>query len=328
MYFITLILGLTGNTLVLVIVVKRKRKRTENDVFIANLAVSDLALLLFFLPIKLYSYLTCEPRVPFAAFCTFVYPMSVLTFSTSIFTMTAMSVHRCRRIVSPFLAPIRRVYICAWLVVIWVFSVVLIIPLSVLTKLNPENGLCKEHFPSMKTKKVYTAVLFAVQCVIPLFIILGAYLLIFRDLNKSNVHRASVNKKGRITTNCSRSENKQVISTIAAIVFLFVLCTFPTQVAWMAADFGDKDAVAAAMIIFRFSDILAVFHSCLNPIVYGTLTRYFRRGFYRYLCCFYKRCNKRPFSQTSSFSRQQPRQNYFFTRATSKKKDQLIKINL
>ena len=307
MYFITLIVGLVGNILALLIVVKRKRKRTENDIFIANLAISDLALLLFFLPAKLYAYLTCSQKVHFAAFCTLIFPMSVLTFSTSIFTMTAMSVHRCRHIVKPFLGPTRKIYTYVSIAVIWIFSITMILPLMIFTKFDPKLEMCKEQFPSLEVKKVYTAVLFVLQCAIPLFIISAAYFLIWRDLSKSTVHRASINSRGRVTTDCSRTENRQVVRTIAAIVVLFVLCTFPTQVAWMAMDFGDIDAQQAAFVIFTFSDILALFHSCVNPIVYGSLTRHFRRGYYRYLCYCHVICtnntNTNPFSETGSFSR-------------------------
>lgn len=331
MYFITLVLGIVGNTLVLVIVVKRKRKRSVNDIFIANLAISDLALLLFFLPTKLYLYLICDPRVPFEAFCKLIYPIAVSTFSTSIFTMTAMSLHRCRRIVAPLLAPDRRMYTYVWIGLIWILSITLVLPLIALTKLDPKSGMCIEEFPSIKTKKMYTAALFVFQYMIPLFIISGAYLLIFRDLNKSNVRRASINRKGRVTTNCSRSENRQVVRTIAAIVFLFVFCTFPNQIAWMASDFGNEQAKRAAIVILTFSDILAAFHSCLNPIVYGSFTRYFRRGFFRYLCCLSShKSSKRSLSQTGSFTRG-PSRSYFLSRTTtppSHNKERLIQSNM
>lgn len=290
MYFITLVVGFPGNILVLIIVAGRRTKRTENDIFIANLALSDLFLLLFFLPIKLYAFLTCDFRVQFAAYCTLIYPMTTLTFSTSIFTMTAMAVHRCRRIINPFKAPRRKLYTYIWIMFIWVLSITLILPLMILIKLDTKLQLCTGPFPSKEMEKVYTGTLFVLQCIIPLSIISGAYFLIWRDLNKSRTYRASVNKRGQIVANSNSRENKQVIKTIATIVVLFVICTFPTQIAWMAMDFGDMKAKEIATAIFKFSDILGIFNSCLNPIVYGSLTRHVRHGYYKYLCFLCLKC--------------------------------------
>ena len=322
-YFITLVIGLVGNILVLVVVVGRRTRRTENDIFIANLALSDLALLLFFLPVKLYAFLTCNFQVHFAAFCNLILPMSSLTFSTSIFTMTAMSVHRCRHIVNPFMAPARRIYTYIWIALIWALSITLILPLMVLTKLDPKLRLCQTHFKNME--KVYTVTLFVLQCVIPLCIISGAYFLIWRDLSKSRTHRASVNKRGQVVTNSSSRENKQVVKTIATIVILFVICTFPTQLAWMAKDFGDTKAKEIALIIFKFSDILGIFNSCLNPIVYGSLTKHFRYGYYRYLCYVCLVCTTKVRSRNDYPDKMQSDCDNRFRKSRDTKKDMRLK---
>lgn len=302
MYVITLALGVVGNVLVLVIVAGRRTKRTDNDLFIANLALSDLSLLLFFLPWRLLAVLTCDLRVPFAAYCTLIYPMTTLTFSTSIFTMTAMSVHRCRHIVNPFMAPSRKLYTYIWIMLIWIFSISLILPLMILIKLDPKVQLCTNPFTNKKMEKTYTGTMFVLQCMIPLCIIACAYFLIWRDLVKSKTYRASVNKQGRIVANAASQENKQIAKTIATVVVLFIICTFPTQIAWFVYDFGGIKAKKIAKIIFEFSDVLGVFNSCLNPIVYGSLTKQFRRGYYRYLCFVCQRCTRRFRSNDNEFT--------------------------
>lgn len=51
-------------------------------------------------------------------------------------------------------------------------------------------------------------------------------------------------------------------------------------------DFGGETQKRSAIQVFeKFDVLLSIFHSCLNPLVYGTLTRRFRRGYIRYLVC-------------------------------------------
>ena len=46
--------------------------------------------------------------------------------------------------------------------------------------------------------------------------------------------------------------------------------------------FGNEDQVFLARTIRRYTSILTVIHSCMNPIVYGTLTKNFRSWLARY----------------------------------------------
>ena len=100
-YIITMILGSVGNTLVLIVVVGKRARRTVNDIFIMNLAVSDL-LFICFLPLFIYENLAERMVEKSIGLCKFITPTITATFLLSIFTLTSMSVHRCQVIVNPF----------------------------------------------------------------------------------------------------------------------------------------------------------------------------------------------------------------------------------
>lgn len=214
--------------------------------------------------------------------------------------MTAMAIHRCRHVVNPFLLPEknRHIYLC--IALIWLMSTAVVLPLFIVTKMNPVSGLCDQDGLN---SPAYTAVLFAFQLVIPLFIISVAYFRIWRDLSKSTAFRASINRNGQVTTNSSSRENKQVVRTIATIVIMFVICMLPNHIFWLIWDFGGQEARHAAFVTFKFAGILVMFNSCVNPIVYGSLTRHFRRGYYRYLCFFCNKFTGKPVFGDSSHSR-------------------------
>lgn len=60
------------------------------------------------------------------------------------------------------------------------------------------------------------------------------------------------------------------------IVVLFVLCMLPLRLTTIVMLFGDEDQVLIARAVRRYASILTIFHSCVNPIAYGTLTKNFR----------------------------------------------------
>lgn len=287
-YVLTFLLGSVGNVLVL-LVVRSKKNRTVNDLFIVNLAISDL-LMIGFLPVH-----TAKMLVKFrhtTAFCKSISPLATMTFFVSVFTLTSMAIHRCYVITNPFKPEMQKWKIIVWLVGLWIASFLAVLPL-VLVAQGGSSGTynCSENWPSLRARKTYTACLFVLQYSLPLAIITAAYIRIAVDLLKSGTERygpgRSINNNRRDRNaflQLARKEDVQVLKTVAVIVLVFAICLLPVQLSWMMLDFGgEKERRIALKVFFKFDVLLSILHSCLNPLVYGTLTRRFRRGYIRYL---------------------------------------------
>ena len=284
-YCCLFIIGTLGNLLVIV-VVKGKRKRTINDYFILNLAVSDLTFLWFSLPFYTYELFKTFEKNLF--YCKIIWPMMSVTLSVSVFTLTSMAVERCRGIINPLQPRIKLQATLVWILLIWIGALVTIIPLMVVTR--SENVKCVEEWPKFSYRQAYTAVLFALQYAIPLIVIAVAYLRItFRLIRSRLPMRTSVNSRGQVVRQKTRSENVQIIRTLAVIVILFMACMLPNQIAWMLFDFGGDSQKELSHNFWVSAEALIFLHACVNPIVYGTLTGQFRQGYVRYLrfvfCC-------------------------------------------
>ena len=287
-YVLTFLLGSVGNVLVL-LVVRGKKNRTVNDLFIVNLAISDL-LMIGFLPIY-----TAKILVKFrhtTAFCKSISPLATMTFFVSVFTLTSMAIHRCYVITNPFKPEMQKMKIVAWLMGLWVASFLAVLPLVLVAQGGqPGTYDCPENWPSLKARKAYTACLFVLQYSLPLAIITAAYIRIAVDLLKSSTERygpgRSLNNNRRDRNaflRLAREEDVQVLKTVAVIVLVFAICLLPVQLSWMMLDFGgEKERRIALEVFFKFDVPLSILHSCLNPLVYGTLTRRFRRGYIKYL---------------------------------------------
>jgi len=282
LYALTFLLAVAGNSLVLLILWRKKRK-SVNDTLIFNLSMSDLTLMLLSLPVNAFFLGGIEfPMV----LCKFVSPLMTATFNVSIFTLTFMAVYRWRVIVNSLRPEMRHRYVIIWIIIIWIAGFVLLLPLIIVAE-TEETGGCKENW-KLYQSRVYTAVLFALQYVLPLTTIAGAYILIGIDIGKAK-ERSDSNAQDRFASEVRRKEDLQIIKMMGLIVILFAVCMLPIQVAWLIADFGAEEHKKVGDILLRVADIAAYLHACVNPIVYGTITRYFRREYVRYVksifCC-------------------------------------------
>ena len=273
-----------GNLMVIVIV-KGKRKRTINDYFILNLAVSDLTFLWFSLPF--YTYELFQEFYKNAFYCKFIWPMMSITLSVSVFTLASMAVERCRGIINPLQPRIKLQATLVWILVTWICAFVTMFPLMIVTR--PDKVMCFEAWPEAYYRQAYTAVLFALQYAIPLIVIAIAYLRIAVCLVTSRIPMlTSQNSHGQVIRHKTRGENIQIIRTLAVIVVLFMACMLPNQIAWMLFDFGGASHKELSHAFWTGAEALIFLHACVNPIVYGSFTRQFRRGYllyFRYVFC-------------------------------------------
>nr|UQI50290.1 SIFamide neuropeptide receptor [Haliclona caerulea] len=283
-FVITFLVGSVGNILVLIIVKGKRSRRSVNDLYIMNLAIADL-MFIAFLPIYVYNWFV--PAQMSVGMCKFIPPVMTMTYFLSVYTLTFMAVHRCYVILNPFKPDMRHRSVYISIAIIWIISAIFIMPLVVVG--NADKGMCTEDWPTKDHKRAYTLTLVILQYVLPLTIITVAYIRIIFDLNHGS---ASKVERHTQVHQQFRKENLQIVKTLATIVILFAVCLLPGQVCWMMVDFGSSNQKSLT-IFFDASVILSALHSCLNPIVYGTLTKQFRREYMRYFLYVFRCCRKR-----------------------------------
>lgn len=280
--FITsFVCGIAGN-LVVVWVIAITKKKTVSDLLVSSLAISDILFLSLNIPVNIHIHLH---RLVFNNFyCKVILPMMTVTFFLCVFTLTAMAVHRCIGILNPFgkkLSPRQALLV---IFVIWIMAFVPVVPLMVVSEVDSAHSTCYENWRKQQDKKSYTLALFFLQYLLPLLVISIAYYKIARYLYGSKVPRIFVNEIGAIRRRLSREENKPVLRTLAAIVLAYALCLLPHQVCGLLWDFGGHKEKQAVYYMVDYTHMLLNIHSCLNPFIYGTLTKHFRNRFTNYIC--------------------------------------------
>lgn len=80
---------------------------------------------------------------------------------------------------------------------------------------------------------------------------------------------------------------KQVICMLVAVVLLFAICWGPLLIdnVLTAYDVLDRDKTGHLKHIATAFHLMAYFNSCLDPIIYGFMSKSFRDSFSAVLCC-------------------------------------------
>lgn len=286
------VIGIVGNSMVVAVIYCYMKLKTVANIFVLNLAVSDLT---FLITLPMWATFTATGyHWPFGGFlCKASAGLAIFNLYTSIFFLTALSIDRYLAIVHPVRSRRFRTvaYACITCVVIWLFAFVLSVP-TALTRdvhniLDSNNTLCGILHPKMENAIRLNELLLAISLMksllgflIPFVIIITCYCLIGRALLGARHIQKS-----------SRSRDDEVLRMLAAAVLAFFLCWVPHQVFHLMQVLTQLILVENCAILeiidtaMPFTICIAYFNSCVNPIVYGFVGRNFRKNLLRLLRC-------------------------------------------
>ncbi|XP_019942902.1 type-1 angiotensin II receptor [Paralichthys olivaceus] len=290
-YGCNFVIGIVGNSMVVAVIYCYMKLKTVANIFVLNLAVSDLTFL-----ITLPMWATFAARGyqwPFGGFlCKASSGLVIFNLYTSIFFLTVLSIDRYLAIVHPMRSRRFRTVVYARItcVVIWLFAFVLSLPTALtrdvynITSLNTTVcAILHGNNETMRFKELLLTISLMKSLLgflVPFIIIITCYCLIGRAL-----------KAVRHIQKSSRSRDDEVLRMLAAAVLAFFLCWVPHQVfhfmqvltqLMMEKDCALLEIIDTAM---PFTICIAYFNSCVNPIVYGFVGHNFRKNLLRLLRC-------------------------------------------
>ncbi|XP_009991074.1 PREDICTED: neuropeptide FF receptor 2-like, partial [Tauraco erythrolophus] len=137
-YLLIFLLCMVGNGAVCFIVLRSKHMRTVTNLFILNLAVSDLLVGIFCMPTTLLDNIIAG--WPFGSLvCKMSGMVQGISVSASVFTLVAIAVDRFRRVVCPFKQKLTVSTAVAVVAVIWILAVAITCPSAVMLQVQEEK---------------------------------------------------------------------------------------------------------------------------------------------------------------------------------------------
>ncbi|XP_022238763.1 cholecystokinin receptor-like [Limulus polyphemus] len=187
MYCIIFIFSVLGNTLVIVTLVQNKRMKTVTNVFLMNLAVSDLLLGVFCMPFTLVGSLL-RNFIFGEVMCRLIPYLQAVSVSVSVWTLASISLERFFAICQPFRSRQWQTISHSYKVIVWIWigSLLTMLPLAVLSRLLPTKVSgrykCRDVWPNVTSERVFNLYLDAALLIIPLVIMTFMYFLIIHTL--------------------------------------------------------------------------------------------------------------------------------------------------
>uniref|UniRef100_A0A3Q3KZW5 Neuropeptide FF receptor 2 n=1 Tax=Mastacembelus armatus TaxID=205130 RepID=A0A3Q3KZW5_9TELE len=289
-YLLIFVVCMVGNGVVCFIVLRSKNMRTVTNLFILNLAISDLLVGIFCMPTTLVDNIITG--WPFGSVvCKISGMVQGISVSASVFTLVAIAVDRFRCIVHPFKQKLTIATSKLIIVIIWVLAVSIMCPSGVMLHVTEEQRVrivlghnndtypfywCRENWPNPEMRKIYTTILFANIYLAPLTLIVIMYARIGFTLFKAPIPPV---REGRHTI---LRKKKRVIMMLLVVALLFILSWLPLWTLMMLSDYASLTEHQYRVIniyVYPLAHWLAFFNSSVNPIIYGFFNENFRRGF-------------------------------------------------
>ncbi|KAM9381683.1 neuropeptide FF receptor 2 [Phaethornis superciliosus] len=345
-YLLIFLLCMAGNGVVCFIVLRNKHMRTVTNLFILNLAVSDLLVGIFCMPTTLLDNIIAG--WPFGSLvCKMSGMVQGISVSASVFTLVAIAVDRFRCIVYPFKQKLSSPTALAIIALIWLLAVAIMCPSAVMLQVQEEKHFrvilgsgnatrpvywCREDWPNPGMRKIYTTVLFANIYLAPLSLILIMYARIGIALFHTELPQAGQHSQEQ-RHGVSRKKQK-VIKMLVVVALLFTLSWLPLWTLMMLSDYASLSDIQLQIIniyIYPFAHWLAFFNSSVNPIIYGFFNENFRRGFqaaFKLQLCSREVAHREVYSQRGQSNAILPAANYqdpFGASPNAKEKGKTVK---
>uniref|UniRef100_A0A3P9B9W7 Neuropeptide FF receptor 2 n=1 Tax=Maylandia zebra TaxID=106582 RepID=A0A3P9B9W7_9CICH len=288
-YLLIFLVCMVGNGVVCFIVLRSKNMRTVTNLFILNLAISDLLVGIFCMPTTLVDNVITG--WPFGrVVCKLSGMVQGISVSASVFTLVAIAIDRFRCIVYPFKQKLTIATSKLIIVIIWVLAVAIMCPSGIMLQVTKEQRVrivlgsnndtrpfywCRENWPNQEMRKIYTTVLFANIYLAPLSLIVIMYARIGYMLFKTTISPV----RGRQTIT---RKKKRVIMMLLVVALLFIVSWLPLWTLMMLSDYISLTQHQYRVIniyMYPLAHWLAFSNSSINPIIYGFFNENFRRGF-------------------------------------------------
>ncbi|XP_040282743.1 orexin receptor type 2 [Bufo bufo] len=323
-YIAVFIIALIGNILVCVAVWKNHHMRTVTNYFIVNLSLADVLVTITCLPATLVVDIT-ETWFFGKTLCKVIPYLQTVSVSVSVLTLSCIALDRWYAICHPLMFKSTAKRARNSIIIIWIVSCVIMVPQAIVMECKsviPDLAnktvlftVCDERWEGEIYSKVYHICFFFITYMVPLCLMILAYLQIFRKLwcrqipgTSSIVQRkwkplqCPVQSKGQGQQTCKpringvAAEIKQIRARrktarmLMVVLLVFAICYLPIsilnilkRVFGMFAQTNNRETVYAW---FTFSHWLVYANSAANPIIYNFLSGKFREEFKAaFSCC-------------------------------------------
>lgn len=280
LYCLLFVFGLLGNSVVILVLVICKKLKSITDIYLLNLALSDL-LFVFSFPFQTHYQL--DQWVFGTVMCKVVSGFYYIGFFSSMFFITLMSVDR-------YLAIVHAVYAMnvrtarmgtALSLGVWLIAVMATSPLLVFYQVASEDGVLQCYLSynhqTLKWKLFTHFEINILGLLIPFTILMFCYISILHQLKS-----------------CQNQKKTKAIQLVLIVVIASLVFWVPFNVVLFLTSLHDLHVLdgcaTSQQLIYatHVTEIISFTHCCVNPVIYAFVGEKFKKHISE---IFQKSCN-------------------------------------
>ncbi|KAM7535561.1 hypothetical protein Aperf_G00000089141 [Anoplocephala perfoliata] len=281
-YGIIFVLGLCGNIFVIFVILRKPEMRSVTNIFIINLAISDILMTLTATPLT--------PAIIFGHYwslnvsvCKLLPAVMGISVYVSTLTSTVIALERCIVIVYRIVPKSQGWISFLGILSTWIISIICTFPLAIYQDIYFDDltntTSCREKWPQRCSRAVFTVASFVLQFIVPSLIIAICYIrigLVLQDRAKKKI-----GTKTRIREETELKRKRRTIKMLIAMVVIFIICWIPLNCLWLINDLEwfDFSKSEYFTLIFFIFHICAMSSAVYNPFLHIWLNESFHNEF-------------------------------------------------
>ncbi|XP_061443041.1 C-C chemokine receptor type 5-like isoform X2 [Rhineura floridana] len=278
LYSLVFIFGLLGNALVVLILIRYKKLKSMTDIYLLNLAISDL---LFIFALPFWAYYAAHEWIFGDAMCKILSGIYFVGFYSGSFFIILLTIDRYLAIVhAVFALKVRNVaYGILTSVITWVVALLASVPAPIFYKLQKQNNLlaCTPHF-SAETQVMWnqflTLKMNLIGLIFPMIVMTFCYAQIINTLMR-----------------CRNDKKNKAVRLIFIIMIVYFIFWAPYNIVILLQTFQSSFsldncvAISNLGIAVQVTETITMAHCCINPMIYAFAGEKFRK----YICSFFRK---------------------------------------
>ena len=276
LFTLFILVGVPGNALVLFVILSRPNMRTPTNLLLLNLALADIAFLIFCLPFNVYRYVAPTWSIGEMA-CKCVQYLVYVSAYVTVYTLVSISVLRFFIVVRSTTTATMNTHrhVMVTIAAIWILIILGNIPTFQIHQVKTLNNYSYCGHKTSATAPMFLT-FFLMAYAIPLVTISLLYLMILCHLRQ---HQASC-----IVQKSSQKRTTRAYRVIALVIVVFGLLWLPNQAIFLTSAFGKRPQTMWFEIVRILAMCLGNGNSCINPLIYNFFSQDFQKAFRETIC--------------------------------------------
>ena len=270
---------LFGNCLTVMAYIKFRDLRSNTTLLISSMAVSDLAVGVFYITTDWYvSHIVGAPS---KTVCEVIFLVEDAVCLTSLLHLVALNSEKYIQIAHPFFYSRRFTKRATWIIIIKIY-LTMVMQWMITRELIDYVVYMSPECIASTTNKYIAIIIPLIWFGLPLGLISVMCAAIYKIVNK---HLRVILEQRVVTGSDGNKQepvktNKRTIQTIAAVLLAFGLTNSPHRIALSIAPFVRVESNQKMILyVFPITKLLLMINSAANPVIYGLLFPRYKQAY-------------------------------------------------